>query len=1102
MRNNVLATAALSFGLLGGSSLAQTTAFEDVATGITFQQISEGTYTFGIAMPATASSDFIGRISSQGNAGWAGISLGGPMRGSLMVVARPNEGAVIGSLRLATGYANPGVYSGAATLEIIAEGTAYDTESTNFTMTFLCKGCLQGDDSTFAAADATTNLGWATSSVDVTTPADASTVLGYHDTGFGLFAVDLAAAQSASFAEWAALASQSYSNSPATPTNPTAGGGANGYGNNTAPATPPTVSNTTYDYIVIGSGPSGLISSQRLTETGKSVLLIERGMATTFSSGGERFVPWNNSLTYYDVPGVWGFMNEGTQGEAYCTDTAAIAGCALGGGGAVNAMAFIRPANFDFDDKWPETWKSADLAPAAERLYSRNPGTTIPSNDGISYDNATQAVLEPFFEQNGWSNTDYVNDPDSKDQVYGLPSLNVANGLRSGPIHTYLPLAQAKPDFTLALHTKVIRILRNASTITGVEVENASGREIINLNPSGAVILAAGSMSTPRLLFNSGIGPTEQINIVKSSPTGVTVPESDWISLPVGVDWPLKHLWGYLLTIIRLFRVGIKDHSTYALIFNVTGGITARSREEVMNPSELDLSLYQTGSGVLAHSQQRLDVFRKINMTDGHTIGFQMHCMSVNVNDTITCQAFETHGLTSAGVLGIKPDQATYFTKEPWANNDVDRKAWEMFIDEVFEMARQPGSPLVYSGGAEMTAAEYLAASKVSNGYHVVGSTKMGSDDGRRNGTAVVDLDTKVYGTDNLFIVDASFHPDLPTGNTQAQVMVAAERAIERIIALRGETWSPTGGYSQGTPPPTGYTPATPPTGEKSNGSPEDTPPTGEKTNGYPQGTPPTGEETNGSTPGKSPTGEKTNGSTPSKSPTGEKTDGYPQGTPPTGEKTDGSTPSKSSNGEKTKGSTEDTPPTGEKTDGYPQGTPPTGEKTDGSTPSKSTGEKTDGSTEDTPPIGEKTDGYPQGTPPTGEKTDGSTPSKSTGEKTDGYPQGTPPTGEKTDGSTPSKSTGEKTKGSTEDTPPTGEKTDGYPQGTPPTGEKTDGSTPSKSTGEKTKGSTEDTPPTGEKTDGYPQGTPPTGEETDGSTPSKSSNGSEPTPEDDDACED
>lgn len=103
-----------------------------------------------------------------------------------------------------------------------------------------------------------------------------------------------------------------------------------------------------------------------------------------------------------------------------------------------------------------------------------------------------------------------------------LTSAQIANGIRSGPIHTYLPLAQATDKFTLALNTKVIRVLRNASTITGVEVENDSGRQIINLSDDGgAVLLAAGSMSTPRLLFNSGIGPSEQINIVKSSSTGM-----------------------------------------------------------------------------------------------------------------------------------------------------------------------------------------------------------------------------------------------------------------------------------------------------------------------------------------------------------------------------------------------------------------------------------------------------------------------------------------------------------------------------------------------------------------------------------------------------
>lgn len=66
----------------------------------------------------------------------------------------------------------------------------------------------------------------------------------------------------------------------------------------------------------------------------------------------------------------------------------------------------------------------------------------------------------------------------------------------------------------------------------------------------------------------------------------------------------------------------------------------------------------------------------------------------------------------------------------------------------------------------------------------MTGTTIMGEDDGTKDGNSVVDTNCKVYGTDNLFVVDAGMHPDLPTGNTQAIVMVAAEKAVERIIAL------------------------------------------------------------------------------------------------------------------------------------------------------------------------------------------------------------------------------------------------------------------------------------------------------------------------------
>lgn len=65
-----------------------------------------------------------------------------------------------------------------------------------------------------------------------------------------------------------------------------------------------------------------------------------------------------------------------------------------------------------------------------------------------------------------------------------------------------------------------------------------------------------------------------------------------------------------------------------------------------------------------------------------------------------------------------------------------------------------------------------------------MGSAKVSTDDGRTSGEAVVDLDTKVQGMDNLFVVDASIHADLPTGNTQGIVMGVAEKAAQKILAL------------------------------------------------------------------------------------------------------------------------------------------------------------------------------------------------------------------------------------------------------------------------------------------------------------------------------
>ena len=74
---------------------------------------------------------------------------------------------------------------------------------------------------------------------------------------------------------------------------------------------------------------------------------------------------------------------------------------------------------------------------------------------------------------------------------------------------------------------------------------------------------------------------------------------------------------------------------------------------------------------------------------------------------------------------------------------------------------------------------ETFLSNKGGISYHPVGTCKMGDDK-----NAVVDFDLKVKGVHNLRVVDASIMPSITSGNTNAPVMMIAEKAADIILDL------------------------------------------------------------------------------------------------------------------------------------------------------------------------------------------------------------------------------------------------------------------------------------------------------------------------------
>lgn len=504
------------------------------------------------------------------------------MTQALLLMAWPYGGdQVLTSFRYTPGYQAPPVYTGNAKLTQISSSQ----NETTYEVIYRCQNCFTwnagGTNVTSQTSQGTLVLGRAQALKSVGNAGCPDRItFGFHDNGYGQFGAPLDGIPQSSYSSWAALATKAVStncgaasttSATASPTStPLANGtaSATGTANGTVSATPtssatsvtltatPTPSATgscaalpsgatapTYEYIIVGAGAGGIPLADRLTAAGHSVLLIEKGPPSSGRYGGTMKPEWlvGTNLTRFDVPGLCNQIWHDSTGIA-CDDTDQMAGCVLGGGTAVNAGLWWKPNPKDWDYNFPAGWKSSDVAGATNRAFQRIPGTTTPSTDGKLYRQEGFNVLASGFNQSGWAYVTPNDHPDQKNHTYGHTTYMFSHGERGGPLATYLATAAQRKLFTLWTNTSVTRVVRAGGHAVGVETEcyGPGGKAgTVNVTPLyGRVIVSAGTFGSAKLLMRSGIGPADQLAIVKGSEKdGATMISSDsWIDLPVGYN--------------------------------------------------------------------------------------------------------------------------------------------------------------------------------------------------------------------------------------------------------------------------------------------------------------------------------------------------------------------------------------------------------------------------------------------------------------------------------------------------------------------------------------------------------------------------------------
>ena len=505
------------------------------------------------------------------------------------------------------------------------------------------------------------------------------------------------------------------------------------------------------DVVVVGAGSSGITVASRLSEDpGRSVLLLEAGLDAPLFSDADLL----SNVSFATSQRDWGLRAQ-VSGERQLDYPQ---GKFVGGGSSVNGALAFRGAPEDFEGwqaRGNPSWGWPPMLDAYRRLehdLDYGARSVVHGADGpmpiVRWHERELVDMQKAYRQAclslGYPWTDDHNDPTST----GLGSfpMNRADGRRMSTALTYLQAAGDRPNLTVWSGALVHRVVLSGSRATGVVVDRDGTLEDVT---AGEVVLCAGSIQTPALLWRSGVGPPEEL-------------------AALGIETAVAN---------QAVGANLTDHPG-VFYFVAPGARTAPFSEPQ----------YQLGARYTSpDATDANDMFLSImNYWDLEGSPDFQALLGVNSVVVFTCGVHqpESRGrvwLTSSDP-SVAPSVDLNLLDDP---RDVGR-----LVDGVRRcaaLARHDamsdfvGDTLLFGGdiGDDEAVAAYVRA-VVAPWYHPVGTCRMGPVDG---GDTVVGDDLRVHGVDNLRVADASIMPRITRAPTNLTAIAIGERAASFIAA-------------------------------------------------------------------------------------------------------------------------------------------------------------------------------------------------------------------------------------------------------------------------------------------------------------------------------